>query len=185
MCFRKVTAEQWRRSQFQVLWLSETSFKCITNPAPSCLLFILLKPPLCPIDVAWRLLSLFVLCWQHLCAFSPPFSPSVVNTQVPVLTRLLKTSTSALLTSCFSHAAGRGRGMPEPPGENTENWGFRSQTLLKTVCFQFFMNVGFFQYSPCPSEAKEGPRSAGAVSVGDWVLPRPGGSVPCQWTGFW
>lgn len=38
--------------QFQVLWLSETSFKCITNPAPSCLLFILLKPPLCPIDVA-------------------------------------------------------------------------------------------------------------------------------------
>lgn len=72
-----------------------------------------------------------------LCVFSPPFSPSVVNTQVPVLTRLLKTSTSALLTSCFSHAAGRGRGMPEPPGENTENWGLQIANPLKQCASNF------------------------------------------------
>lgn len=86
---------------------------------------------------------------------------------MPVLTRLLKTSTGALLTSSFSHAAGHGTGIPERPGENTENWGLQIANPLENNVLPIFHECGFFRYSPCPSEAKEGPRSAGAVSLED------------------
>lgn len=118
----------------------------------------------CLIYITWSLLS-FVLCWQNLRVFFPPFSPFVINMQSAGTYQTAQDLKNCIACySYFRHSVVWGK--PKPSG-GKQNLGFSGCKYFWKNFASDFSWTCIFWYSPCPLEAHEAARERrGCVCAG-------------------